>query len=84
MDKSRDCQIPLLSSLTANLSVNPAGSEKVNYSMFVKGVRKHIPAFCLPEKKEGAYRLWEAEGSLISFVSSSIGLGLISYSTYLM
>jgi len=43
MDKGRDCQIPSLKSLNANLSVNPSGSENVNYSMFVKGVRKHIP-----------------------------------------
>jgi len=50
--KVGDRQIPSLTRLTTNPLFNPSRSENDNYSMFGKDVRKHIPAFCLPEKKK--------------------------------
>jgi len=50
--KVGDRQIPSLTRLATNPLFNPSRSENVNYSMFGKDVRKHIPAFCLPEKKK--------------------------------
>lgn len=50
--KVGDRQIPSLTRLATNPLFNPSRSENDNYSMFGKDVRKHIPAFCLPEKKK--------------------------------
>lgn len=62
--KVGDRQIPSLTRLTTNPLFNPSRSENDNYSMFGKDVRKHIPAFCLPEKKKkkkNEEQHWEAD-----------------------